>query len=244
MNIIKQPELALFDEEQLNKYLEDDWVLPLVTPDETNIAFAADFGCNKWLIDSACKRMIFSHLYGDLVSKDTKQKGKRLKVLDLGSGVNLCQNIIAKNHDLTVIDILAHDNLDAAKKYFAAAGIEFLNTDWFDVIDSLGSFDIIISNDLFPNVDQRLIEFLDKSLEKTDVLRVTMTFFNTLRYYSVKRINADEIMCLRAWSGKDVQNALAHIWPRLEFKKFSFLKSTNSLFENNRLVTLLNYDRT
>ncbi|MDP6960957.1 MAG: class I SAM-dependent methyltransferase [Dehalococcoidia bacterium] len=220
-------------------------MLPLVTPNETNDAFAADFGCNKWLIDSSPKRMIFSHVYGDLVSKDIKPKGKRLKVLDIGAGVNLCQRIIAENHDLTVVDLLAHDNLDAAKKYFAATGIEFFNTDWFDVIDSLGSFDIIISNDLFPNVDQRLIEFLGKSLEKSDVFRVTMTFFNSLRYYNVKRINADEIMCLRAWSGKDVQNALTHIWPRLEFKTSGSLDATtDSLFENNRLVTLLNYDRT
>ncbi len=42
----------------INESYDDDWVLPLVTSDEINTVFSADFGCNKWLIDFCPKKNV------------------------------------------------------------------------------------------------------------------------------------------------------------------------------------------
>ena len=239
MNIIKQPELTLFDSEQLNKYLEDDWVLPLVTPDETNAAFAADFGCNKWLIDSACKRMIFSHLYGDLMG-DNGNIG-RLNVLDVGGGANLCQALISQYHDLTVVDLLAHDKETIARQFFEKHNITLINKDWYTSIPENKIFDIVIANDLFPNVDQRLQAFIEKvSRNLSGTLRILLTFYNEHRSYFVKRVGASEYMTIKSWTGQDVVNCISSLYPSITSNQelLKLPKVSTSLYSNKRAICI------
>ena len=56
--------------------------------------------------------MIFSLFYANLISKK-----RNLKILDIGSGINLMQTKIACRHHYTVIDLLAHDDKKTAVEF-------------------------------------------------------------------------------------------------------------------------------
>ena len=68
--------------------------------------YSDSFICNQWLLADPVRRMIFSHIYGDLF----RGPMKKLKILDIGAGVNFSQRVLAKRHNLSIIDILVHDN--------------------------------------------------------------------------------------------------------------------------------------
>lgn len=197
--------VTFINKADFEKYLENDYVLNLVLPKDQD-EMAQLLGCNQWLIDSAPKRFIFDKVYGDLLYR--QDSTDRLKILDIGGGINLAQKLISKGHDLTVVDLLAHDDLKAANEYSERHGFNLINDDWYNLTHEIDSYDLIISTDLFPNVDQRLFEFLSRVEAKSKSLRLVLTFYQNPRFYNVKRLDADETMCMRAWDGSNVANAL------------------------------------
>ena len=54
--------------------------------------------------------------------------------------------------------------------------------DWLS-FNATGQFDVIIANDVFPNVDQRLVLFIEKFLPATQEIRLSLTYYNELRFY-------------------------------------------------------------
>ena len=233
----KDIQIVPFQNNHLKSYIKDDWVLDLVLPTEKNRAIAQNFVCNEWLIESPAKRMIFSHTYGDLFKR---KNNNELKVLDIGAGVNLSQKNLAQYHELTVLDILVHDKRNATLEYYKENNIKLIENDWFETIDKIEPVDLIIVNDLFPNADQRLPEFLKKIKGKCKELRLVLTHYSDGRSYKVKRFQGDEIMFLRAWDGSNTVEALQRSITGVSSdiaKKLS--TNRESLFPNKRHCCLL-----
>jgi len=229
--------VTFFNPKHSESYMQNDWVYDLVLPTQDENELSKNFICNQWLINNPAKRMIFSHIYFDLFKKNTK----KLKILDIGAGVNFSQRLIAQNHSLTVIDILAHDNYKAALEYYKKHDITLINADWFEVIDDLDRYDIIIANDIFPNADQRLIEFLQKTKNKYDNLRLMLTHYSETRAYKVKRFNGDEVMFLRAWDETNIINALEATIEGFDINLSEKFKNHKfSIFPNGRHCSFLN----
>lgn len=184
------------DREFVDAYLAGgDWVLDRCA----NLADAetAALTCQKWLVDSAAKRAIFAALYGDLL-----RPGPKRRILDIGGGLTCFTSPMATDHDYTLVDIFAHD--DAERVGRAVAGIRpeaIVGTDWAQTEFGVGR-DIAIANDLFPNVDQRLGPFLARAGAAFREVRVSLTYYDTPRYYRVKRIDADEVLTVKAWDGE------------------------------------------
>lgn len=79
--------------------------------------------------------------------------------------------------------------------------VHFLNGDWYEQeLDE--DFDIVIANDLFPDVDQRLELFIDRFIQKCKEMRLLLTFYNTPRFYTTKRVDDTEILTFLSWDGE------------------------------------------
>ena len=78
--------------------------------------------------------------------------------------------------------------------------IHWLNADWYD--EDFETYDIVIANDIFPDVDQRLEIFIDKMLPKCKELRLVLTYYNEPRFYQMKRNDDSEVLTFLSWDGE------------------------------------------
>ena len=148
--------------------------------------------------------------------------------------------LLVQNHDYTLLDIMAHDNQTALRDLETKMERSFWqNTDWAQ-FEPQQPYDLIISNDLFPNTDQRLALFLEKYLPYCHEMCLSLTFYNTPRYYSVKRLDADEIYNILAWDGWQLKHVLETYAGQIEEPRWDiFEQSLPSLFTNGRQVCLV-----
>jgi hypothetical protein len=210
-------------------YLREDWVQDL-------LASGAGLVMDDWLRASAPKRMIFAALYGDIL----KSRGER-KVLDVGGGISSITPKLCRHCHYAVIEKLAHGGLETMRGWEGEFGRPVLiENDWYAALDAVESQDVIIANDLFPNADQRLELFLERALPRSAEVRLSLTFYNAPRFYMCKRVDADEFMCLLAWSGRQTATALERFADRIVEPDFSvFQGDEGSLYPNGRHVALV-----
>lgn len=195
-------------------------------------------GCHRWLLESMPKRMVYLDMYGEFLGGHTQQH-----VLDIGGGVTSLTRVVASNCNYTLIDLLAHDDRAAAEKTFKSAPVNFNEADWCSASVSQ-DFDVVVCNDLIPNVDQRLKLFLDKFLPVSKEIRLLVTYYNNDRFYKVKRVDADEIMFLQAWTGGQVALLLRDRFPRLANEHLEgFYRVSGSIYPNGRLTSLITITR-
>jgi hypothetical protein len=141
---------------------EDDAELNLLGlfPDNT-------FQAHRWLKKYPFKRAMYHDCYHELL----QCKGKR--VLDIAGGYCSLTRELAKRHKYILVDIMFSDDhltlRELSKERFA-----WHNLDW-RVFTPTGHYDVIIANDIFPNLDTRLEEFIDDFLPHTDKLVMTLT---------------------------------------------------------------------
>jgi len=182
--------------------------------------------------------MIYYYLYGDLLEPTSKPK----RVLDVGGGYTALSRILLENHDYFTLDIMAHDDHELFEALQAHLGKTFwINSDWYQ-FEPDGHYDPVIANDLFPNVDQRLALFLDKYLPICGEMRVSLTYYNTPRWYKLKRIDADEVFHMLAWDGVRVKQELEKYIGQIQEPRFDLLlQDPPSLFANKRQVCLTNF---
>lgn len=211
-----------------------DWVLERCMR-STDPEVAA-LTCQRWLVDSPAKRAIFAALYGDLL-----RPGRKQRILDVGGGLTCFTAPLATDHDYTLVDIFAHD--DAERVGRAIAGIRpeaIIGTDWAQT-EFGADRDIAIANDLFPNVDQRLGPFLVRAGAACREVRISLTYYDAPRYYRVKRIDADEVLTVKAWDGEALVLELQrHLkpGPTLDALVGEIRRDVASVYPNGRAVLI------
>lgn len=191
-------------------------------------------GCDRWICESLPKRCMFHHLYGDLFGD-----GPRRRVLDVGGGLTRLTARLAKMHDYTLSELLAHDSGEAAEAVEGEVGRRFIvRGDWMEFVPS--DFDLVIANDLFPNVDQRLDGFIASFLPRCRRMRLSLTWYQGERSYRVRRVDADEQMCMVAWDADRVAHILHKWWAFLVRPDAGALGGPpEDLFPNGRQVCLV-----
>jgi hypothetical protein len=227
--------VELADAEALARYLRNDRIAELSAARRKATALAPT--CQRWLDDAPAKRLIFDRLYGDLLDATD-----RPRVLDVGGGLTLLTAMLAASSDYTLLDPLHHDtDEDVHAVRTEAPPFALLRADWQET-DPDGPFDAVVASDLFPNVDQRLALFLAWAAPRAREIRLSLTFYNTTRWYRVKRVDADEQLCVLAYDGAQTRAALAPFAGRAKgWRPELFEAREGSLFANGRQVVLASF---
>lgn len=140
---------------------------------------------HRWLIESTPKRMVFAIMYGDLLASRRSRS-----ILDIGGGYSSLTRLLNAKHEYWLVDLQENGR------------------DWNSMKPNVMRCDIAISNDLFPNVDQRLDMFISRFLPYCKEMRLSLTYFNKPHWYTLKRTDGDEIMTMLAWTGKQTREVL------------------------------------
>jgi len=192
------------------------------------------FASHKWLKEAPEKRMIYWNMYRDIV------ESRNLKILDVGGGYCSITRKFLLLNDYFLLDPMYHDDPSLLKKVEKQENKKFwINSDW-KKFEFSSDFDLIVANDLFPNVDQRLEEFLEKYLPRCTEMRIALTYYNNNRTYKVKRIDADEVFHILAWDNLRLLRVLEKYKTRIEgFDPEVLLCEPESIFTNGRQVCIV-----
>ena len=219
----------------LDQYLQDDLISKLM--DEHFTDEDEDLKCQIWLRESAPKRLVFNLLYGDLLSPESE----RLKVLDVGGGLSGFTKFLSKKHDYFLVDFQAHNNDCELKRILKNSNRDFIYPmDWIDLKED--NYDIIIANDIFPNVDQRLDIFLKKFLPRCKLMSLSLTWYNFEKYFQVRRTIGDEIFTILSWDQSQTMRVIKKYKDRvIDYSSEKFNISKSSLYPNGRSVGIIEF---
>lgn len=187
--------MITFNQEQLKTYLIDDWILRMLG--EYEVQGEKEIRTNQWLKDMDNKRLIYSVVYGDLLRG---KSGK--KVLDVGGGYNSLTKVLAENSEYFLLDFLAHGGENYVSTNYNRYNINWLGEDWYVNKNQDERFDIVIANDIFPDVDQRMEIFIDKMIPLCKELRLVLTYYNEPKFYTTKRVDDKEVLTFLSWDGE------------------------------------------
>lgn len=217
-------------------YLQNDWILEEINKNKT--MREDEIRTEKWMTNMENKRMIYADVYGDIL----KESKSQMKVLDIGGGYNVLTKVLAKNSEYTLVDFLAHGGADFLNENKERFNIKWYCGDWYDFRVN-EEYDIVIANDIFPDVDQRLEIFLDKYLPCCHELRLVVTFYNTPKFYETKRIDDSEILTFLSWDGEITALKLEKYLDRMIDTSIGDLKDLKreekSIFWNGRHVAYI-----
>lgn len=214
----------------LETYLQTDLVSRLAA----GAQLEAEMTSQRWLDDTPAKRCIYHELYADCLSP-----GGPASLLDVGGGLTALTPQLAKGRRYGLIDPLYHETLESIATIMRAAGrFEHLDTDWHGV--KTGDWDLIVANDLFPNVDQRLSLFLEWALPKAREVRLSLTFHNTPLWFTLQRAGLEERLTMLAFDGARTRAALEPFAARIAgWQPQLFDGNDGSVFPNGRQVVTL-----
>lgn len=193
----------------------------------------AEATSQRWLLDSLPKRLVYDRLYGDLL-----RTRRDLAILDVGGGFSSLTRSLARRHHYALLEVFAHDALEQMRAVSAELGGIWVGGDWHRW-ESEEEFDVIVANDLFPNVDQRLVLFLERFLPRCAELRLSLAYYNHPRFYETKRVDADEVLFVVPWNGEQLWRALEPFGDRFEGTLEELPHALDSLFANGRQVAVL-----
>jgi len=225
-----------YSQKNLNEYLKDDWVLKELQKYPKDDVFISQ----KWMKEIPAKRMIYADVYGELL----KTKGK--KILDVGGGFCGLSRKLFENHDYTLVDIMTAGNGEKLRNIEKEVRRDFWhNTDW-DEFEVKEVYDLIIANDIFPNVDQRLGKFLRRFKNKARGTIITITCYDqknrlvdlverviAYAYNKIKRVNGDKIIFIKCPGTNETNKILKE---NLDGSAPSLEKGGESIFKNGRTV--------
>ncbi len=188
----------------------------------------------RWLRETPAKRVCFEELYGDLL------KSAGLSICDVGGGLSALTRVLSRSHSYHLVDPLVHDSDELIAMYIESdLSMRLSRTGWTD-LPWRETYDVVVANDLFPNVDQRLDSFLATALPVSKVVRLSLTFYESERVYHVKRVGADETMWILAWDGDRTRGVLERHQDRIIEPDWTvFDPGAPSLFPNGRQVVTL-----
>lgn len=198
--------MKLYTNHHLQEYLRNDWILDEMQLIENKVGSplvgGVEIRTNSWLKTMDNKRMIYADVYGDLLMAHNNKDSERTKVLDVGGGINSLTKALARNTDYTLLDYMAHGGEDYVIQEAKIYGYNFINGDWHDAVVRDDIFDIVIANDIFPDVDMRLELFLKTFLPKCKELRMVVTWYHNPQFYVTKRVNDTEMLTFLSWDGE------------------------------------------
>jgi hypothetical protein len=176
---------------------------------------------------------MYACVYGDLFDK------KRLRILDVGGGFCSLSRVLLRDHTYRLLELAAHDPAANLRLVERATGTSFwIEGDWYSQ-EIEGNFDVIVANDLFPNVDQRLALFIERALPNCSEIRLSLTYYNRPRFYLTRRLDGDEILCMLAWNGEHTQQVLTKYADRIDGYAIGPLQQSDTIFENGRQVCIV-----
>jgi hypothetical protein len=222
----------------LDEYLKQDWVLSIC--EELEDEGDNSFRTHRWLKEMDNKRMIYSYLYGDLL-----RSKNNLRVLDVGGGYTSITKKLVHNCDYMLLDFMAHGEHERLRSIENRLNVHFWRgEDWYNFDISAGAgYDIIITNDLFPDVDQRLELFLDRYLPFCHELRILVTYYNTPQFYTTHRVDDTEILTFLSWDGNITGMKLKKYLNRLQDTTVCQLDEMaadfSSIYRNGRQVAMM-----
>lgn len=223
----------------LENYLENDVILALM--EKYSLPSDNDLTCQAWLSNSVPKRAILWTLYQDLI---TCQGSQKLRILDVGGGVSMFTRLMLNYNHYTCIDLMAHDNLSAYQLFLKTLKKDdfLIKEDWWNYTLS-EDYDVIVANDLFPNVDQRLGLFLNRMLPHAKQVRLSLTYYTNSKFYIVKRVDADEIMTMMAYDHRQINLLLEEFASRIVGMEgaplINLQEIPESCYSNGRQVLML-----
>ena len=190
--------MIICTEKKLKEYLKNDWILDLLLETEKDID--RHVRTHQWLLDMDNKRLVASWIYGDLLCREVKEKPD---VLDVGGGYSALTRKLIANSKYRLLDFLAHGGQETIRQVEKDCATKFwINGDWMEYDISQNPCDIIIANDIFPDVDQRLELFIQKYLPYCNEMRLVLTFYNEPQYYRTKRVDDTEVLTFLSWDGE------------------------------------------
>ena len=228
----KDVKFKVYSPQDLQEYMRGDRIKSLI--EECSDSQDRSLTCQQWLEKIPAKRMIFDDIYGDLLF--SKHEYQDAEVFDVGGGLTCLTRKLALRTRYTLIDPLVHDddNSIAATEH-NSPNFRALRKDWYET--SPRHADIVIANDIFPNVDQRLELFLHWVSRRAELLRLIVTVYNEVRSYRTKRLDADEQLWFLAWNGTQLINCLQHCGIEApDESRAGLLQDDNSLYANGRTV--------
>ncbi|PIR41631.1 MAG: hypothetical protein COV31_00115 [Candidatus Yanofskybacteria bacterium CG10_big_fil_rev_8_21_14_0_10_46_23] len=216
--------MKIYTKTDLEKYLKDDVILKKLQ----EYPYDSEFPSHQWLLDMQAKRLIYHDIYGELLNS----KGK--KILDVGGGFCGLSRELIKRHEYKLLDIMAHGDHNKMRKISLENSNFWINSDW-NTFQGLGQYDYVIANDIFPNVDQRLKAFISKFKSHTNKIIMTLTCYDEDRYYTVKRLDADEIFTIVPWNSAITEMILRQSIINKNIK-LPPLSDRESIFKNGRIL--------
>lgn len=230
--------MVVFNQLMLAKYLEDDWIHKLLLAKETEDD--KKHRTHLWLKDMDNKRMIFPFLYEEIIK--TKQKDN-FKVIDIGGGYSVFTKYFIQNCKYTLLDFMAHGEQEYVNALEKETGNKFFyQQDWYDFTIE-HDYDLVIANDIFPDVDQRLEIFLDKFLPHCKELRILLTYYNEPKFYTTKRVDDTEVLTFLSWDGEitglKLKKYLSRMINTTQVDLDAMASDNTSIYRNGRQVAFL-----
>jgi len=226
--------MQVIDTELFGWYCEkvDKEILGAFKQNET--VFNQVYESHQWHLEAPHKRLLYFIMYGLLLTEGTP----RQRILDIGGGITSLTTLISRKHDYSVMGIGIDPNVKDIGDF------KIIPKDWYDFDIDHNSWDIIIANDIFPNVDQRLEMFLEKYLPCCGLMTLSLTYNNGVpKWYKTKRMDDSEILHMLSWTGAQVRMLLKKYQNRLDFSKSeitdffnNLVKGTETIFPNKRQV--------
>jgi hypothetical protein len=227
---------AIFERERVQA---DAWLQPLVEESARQFQSLGIHGiANEWLQQQAWKRVLAYQLFHDLLESSTPRR----RIQEVGGGLSAISARLPLLHDYALVELATHEQEENYRKLEATLGRAFVTlADWSET-PFVGSYDVIIANDLFPNVDQRLYAFVESAWPACRELRLTLTYYeNTV--WKVRRIPSGETLIVRPWGLREVRVFLDHLvsshpqdFPSYDRSHLVYRDYENILFTNRRNI--------
>ncbi len=228
--------MKIFSKIDLDRYLVDDWIADEL--EKSVLGGEESIRTNVWLKEMDNKRMIYAAVYGDILNR--RKVGRR--VLDVGGGYNSLTRKLAENSDYYLLDYMCHGGQSFINEISSQYHINWINEDWYEYNPNQ-KFDVVIANDIFPDVDQRMELFIDKYLPVCKELRIVVTYYNSPRFYITQRMDDSEKLTFLSWDGEitalKLKKYLSRMVDTTETELEAMKDSKESIYRNGRHIAYL-----
>lgn len=228
--------MKIFGKADLEKYLEDDWIADEL--EKSLVGGEESIRTNIWLKEMDNKRMIYAAVYGDILHGS--KTGRR--ILDVGGGYNSLTKKLADNSEYYLLDYMAHGGQASINEFSRQYHIHWIDEDWYEY-SADQKFDIVIANDIFPDVDQRMELFIDKYLPLCKELRIVVTYYNSPKFYITQRMDDAEKLTFLSWDGEitalKLKKYLGKMLDTSEKELNAMKDSRESIYRNGRHIAYL-----